>query len=155
MKPALSFLIDSDDKRVAKKLEQNIRILCWVMTSPKNHQSHAIHILKTWGKRCTKLLFVSEGTDSSLPIINVKVDHGREHLTAKTMGAFDHIYEHHIVSVIISILPTFGRIYKIFSHLLVAINLNICFACLQAMLYIMGYVSDRHSNLTAVINYAT
>jgi len=68
------------------------------MTSPDNHKSRAIHVMKTWGKRCTKLLFVSEGSDGDLPVVEVKVEHGREHLTAKTMAAFDHIYKHHIVS---------------------------------------------------------
>ena len=65
------------------------------MTSPENHKSRAIHIQRTWGKRCNKLLFVSEKTDGSLPILQISVEHGREHLTAKTMQAFDHIYEDH------------------------------------------------------------
>lgn len=83
--------------QTAQELERDVRVLCWVMTSPDNHKSRAVHVLKTWGKRCTKLLFVSEKNDSNLPIIEVNVEHGREHLTAKTMKAFDHIYEHHMV----------------------------------------------------------
>lgn len=72
-----------------------VRVLCWVMTSPENHKTRAIHVQGTWGKRCDKLLFVSEQSDKSLPVLKVSVKHGREHLTAKTMTAFDHIFEHH------------------------------------------------------------
>jgi glycoprotein-N-acetylgalactosamine 3-beta-galactosyltransferase len=70
------------------------------MTNPDNHKSKAIHVLKTWGRRCDKLLFVTEGHTNDLPnAVKVDIQHGREHLTAKTMNAFDHIYEHHLVSV--------------------------------------------------------
>ena len=43
------------------------------------------------------LLFVSEKDDvGALSAVRVDVETGREHLTAKTMSAFQHIYEHHI-----------------------------------------------------------
>lgn len=80
---------------IAQDLAKKVRVLCWVMTSPENHKTRAIHVQATWGKRCDKLLFVSEQTDASLPVLKVSVDHGREHLTAKTMTAFDHIFEDH------------------------------------------------------------
>ena len=50
----------------------------------------------TWGRRCNVLLFVTEKDDvGALSIMKVDVATGREHLTAKTMSAFDHVYEHH------------------------------------------------------------
>lgn len=84
-----------DEMEIAQELAKKVRVLCWVMTSPENHKTRAIHVQATWGKRCDKLLFVSEQTDTSLPVLKVSVDHGREHLTAKTMTAFDHIFEDH------------------------------------------------------------
>lgn len=44
---------------VANQLFKDVRVLCWVMTCPSAHQQKAVHILRTWGKRCNKLLFMS------------------------------------------------------------------------------------------------
>ena len=41
--------------------------------------------------------FVSEEGDVELPVKIIKAETGRGHLTAKTMKAFDHLYEHHLV----------------------------------------------------------
>ncbi|KAK4873723.1 hypothetical protein RN001_013083 [Aquatica leii] len=84
-----------ENSSVADHLAQQVRVLCWVMTGPNNHQSKAKHVKNTWGKRCNVLLFMSSENDSSLPAIALPVKEGRNNLWAKTKEAFKHVYNHY------------------------------------------------------------
>ena len=66
------------------------------MTNPKNHRKKAIHVKRTWGKRCNKILFMSSTNDTELETIVLKVKEGRNYLWAKTKEAFKYIYENHL-----------------------------------------------------------
>ncbi|CAG0898590.1 unnamed protein product [Darwinula stevensoni] len=83
------------DTTLADEISRKVRVLCWVMTQPENHESKARHIKATWGRRCNVLLFMSSKNDSSLPAIALPVGEGREYLWEKTREAFRYIYLHH------------------------------------------------------------
>ncbi|XP_033761657.1 glycoprotein-N-acetylgalactosamine 3-beta-galactosyltransferase 1-B-like [Pecten maximus] len=93
---ALFCLITGDDDSVARLLQQRVKVLCYIMTSPKNLKEKTIHVKNTWTKRCDKVVFISSVTDTSFPTIGVNVSEGRGHLTEKTMKAFQYIYQHHL-----------------------------------------------------------
>ena len=90
------FVVPTDNTLIADDLFKKVRVLCWIMTAPENLDAKAKHVKATWGKRCNKLLFVSDHEDPSFPTVKIQVEHGRDHLTAKTMAAFDYVYKNHI-----------------------------------------------------------
>nr|XP_018669470.1 glycoprotein-N-acetylgalactosamine 3-beta-galactosyltransferase 1-like isoform X2 [Ciona intestinalis] len=73
----------------------NVRVLCWVMTSPMTLFTKAVHVRDTWGRRCDKILFMSSEDNEKLPAIGLGVKEGREHLYDKTAAAFQYIWTHH------------------------------------------------------------
>ncbi|XP_014786164.1 glycoprotein-N-acetylgalactosamine 3-beta-galactosyltransferase 1 [Octopus bimaculoides] len=82
---------------LAKVLESQVRILCWVMTNPNNIRKKAIHVNATWGRRCNILLFMSSADEPvNLPIVKLPVSEGRNNLWAKTKEAFKYVYKHHM-----------------------------------------------------------
>ena len=87
---SLLIMFNMDLSRVKhfSNIEQNnshkkIRLLCWIMKTPENHQTKAIHFKATWEKRCDTLLFMSSQNDNTLPTIALNVSEGREHLWSK------------------------------------------------------------------------
>jgi len=86
----------SGEDNVAKELAKNVRILCWIMTQPKNHQSKARHVKATWGRRCNKLVFMSSEEDETLPAVKLDVQEGRNTLWGKTKQAFEYVYKNHL-----------------------------------------------------------
>ncbi|CAG0886869.1 unnamed protein product [Darwinula stevensoni] len=78
------------------EMSQRVRVLCAIMTHPRNHEKKAKHVRDTWGKRCDVLLFMSSVEDPSLPTVALKVKEGRQHLSKKTHESFRYIYQHHL-----------------------------------------------------------
>ncbi len=81
---------------MAKSLAKKVRVLCWVMTNPANHQKKAKHVKATWGQRCNVLLFMSSKLDESLPTVKLEVQEGRDQLWAKTRAAFNYSYHNYL-----------------------------------------------------------
>ena len=81
-----------DNSSVAEELKHKVRILCMVMTIQQGHSWKMRYTKETWGKKCTKLLFMSDIDDPSIPSVKVDVEPGRDHLTAKTMKSFELAY---------------------------------------------------------------
>lgn len=44
---------------MTESFENNIKLVCWIMTMPANHEKKAKHVKATWGRRCNVLLFMS------------------------------------------------------------------------------------------------
>ncbi|CAG0898583.1 unnamed protein product [Darwinula stevensoni] len=81
---------------LAEEISKKVRILCWIMTQPANHETKAKHVKATWGKRCNVLLFMSSKEDPSLPTVALNVKEDRNHLWDKTREAFRYIHRHHL-----------------------------------------------------------
>lgn len=103
------------DDSLARQLKKEVRLVCWVMTNPENHETKGIAVKETWGKRCNKLLFMSsaEGELQQIfsllksyeiflnldPVLNtivLPVEEGRSHLWDKVRLAFTYINDHHL-----------------------------------------------------------
>lgn len=79
------------------QLYNNTRVLCWVLTGPKNHETKAKRVKETWGNRCNKLIFMSSKEDAELGAVKLpNVKEGRGMLWQKTREAFKYIYENHM-----------------------------------------------------------
>ena len=70
--------------------KQNISLLCMVLT--QKYHDKAVHVAATWGRRCTKLIFVSDVSDTrvtgqgNVDIVEMEGVTGRKHLWNKVKG---------------------------------------------------------------------
>ncbi|XP_055848910.1 glycoprotein-N-acetylgalactosamine 3-beta-galactosyltransferase 1-like [Episyrphus balteatus] len=85
----------NENNSIANQLYNEVRVLCWVMTQPANHQKKAKHVQRTWGNRCNKVVFMSSKDDPELGAVALPVNEGRNNLWAKTKEAFKYVYENH------------------------------------------------------------
>ena len=55
----------------------------------------AVHIKRTWGAHCDKLIFMSSQEDPALGAVALNISEGRQNLWGKTKGGFQYCYQHH------------------------------------------------------------
>lgn len=99
--PSMNFDKDMNDKhhrlsRNSSDRLKKVRVLCWVMTSPKTLYAKGRPVKETWGKRCDKLLFMSSKEDKSFPAVGLDVPEGHEKLWYKTRAAWQYVFDHHM-----------------------------------------------------------
>lgn len=70
-----------------------VRILCWVLTYPSNHNTKARAVKETWGRKCNKLVFISTQLEDYLDVLLVNVTEDRVHLWGKTRQGIQQVYE--------------------------------------------------------------
>ncbi|EDV30694.1 uncharacterized protein Dana_GF14915 [Drosophila ananassae] len=78
-------------------LSEKVRVLCYVSTKPQNHKEGAKAVLRTWGRRCNKLIFFTSKVDPALPGSVALSDnsHLRESWN-NTKNALKYLYHHHL-----------------------------------------------------------
>ncbi|XP_037529325.1 glycoprotein-N-acetylgalactosamine 3-beta-galactosyltransferase 1-like, partial [Rhipicephalus sanguineus] len=82
-------------------LRRRVRLLCWVLTNPNNAVTKARHVAATWGRRCSRLLFMSTSRsheDQLQPsvVLNLSVAERRNALWAKTKASLVELYNNYI-----------------------------------------------------------
>lgn len=89
----LAKVLNSVEKTVLVK-KKRLRILCFLTTNPESHSKQAVHITKTWGKHCDKLIFASAKTDINIGAIGLRVTNDNDHNWGKVKLMMKYIYEH-------------------------------------------------------------
>ncbi|XP_001191962.3 glycoprotein-N-acetylgalactosamine 3-beta-galactosyltransferase 1 [Strongylocentrotus purpuratus] len=76
---------------------RKVRLLCWVLTSPKTLKTKATMVARTWAKKCSQTLFMSSQKSTSFPgnVIGLEVAEGRNALWNKTRMSLEYIYTQH------------------------------------------------------------
>lgn len=76
-------------------LNDEVKILCWVLTYPPNHPTKAAAVKDTWGKRCNKLVFISTLPDDNLDVLVVNSTEEHQYLWDKTKQGLQQVYKNY------------------------------------------------------------
>jgi hypothetical protein len=87
----------SYEQKLADKLYNEIKIFCWVFTHSPNHKTKVPAVRRTWGRRCDKLIFMSNEADPDQPdIIKLPIEDGRGHLWNKTKMTMKYVHDKYL-----------------------------------------------------------
>ncbi|XP_046568816.1 glycoprotein-N-acetylgalactosamine 3-beta-galactosyltransferase 1-A-like isoform X2 [Haliotis rubra] len=67
------------------------RILCWILTQPKNLKNRTLAVKETWGGDCDITLYFSSVTDKQFPTIGLGIPEKRRNLVKKVIAALKYI----------------------------------------------------------------
>ncbi|XP_017129977.1 uncharacterized protein LOC108147757 [Drosophila elegans] len=84
--------------RVARYLYRSVRIICLILTWPKNYMSAVKAISETWSRHCNRVVFYGSSSETILPgieIVGLNISDVRSNLWGKTKAAFRHAYMHY------------------------------------------------------------
>ncbi|CAH1788040.1 unnamed protein product, partial [Owenia fusiformis] len=73
---------------------KSYKLLCWVLTSPKDLTEITVHIRNTWGKHCDVTLYMSSVTNASFPTIGLGVPEGKRKLAVKSRAAWMYVFKY-------------------------------------------------------------
>lgn len=94
--------LSSHSNRTVNSLDidlfDKVRVLCYVNTKASNHKNGAQAVLRTWGRRCNKLIFFSSWSDPKLPGTVVLPGEKARESWKKTKDALKYLYDHHLAS---------------------------------------------------------
>ncbi|XP_073519375.1 glycoprotein-N-acetylgalactosamine 3-beta-galactosyltransferase 1-like [Phyllobates terribilis] len=85
-----------DDSSISEELKRKVRVLCWIMTAPKNLKKKALHVKYSWTRHCNVTLFMSSVTNEKFPTTGLGTKEGRSQLYWKTIKAFHYIHKHYL-----------------------------------------------------------
>lgn len=89
------FKVNHKGENMTNNSTDTSRILCWIMTAPKNLNSRTKHIRATWAHRCDITLYMSS-VESAFPTVGLNVTEGYKTLSWKTIRALQYIYQKHL-----------------------------------------------------------
>lgn len=79
------------------QLQREVRVLCMVLTCREYHMTRAVHVKATWGKRCSKLVFISTESNDEIGVVGLEgIDDTYDSLWNKTREGFRYVYEHYL-----------------------------------------------------------
>ncbi|RXG69618.1 Glycoprotein-N-acetylgalactosamine 3-beta-galactosyltransferase 1 [Armadillidium vulgare] len=79
--------------------EKDSKILCLISTSPKYHQTRAVHVAATWARHCSRAVFLTSEADASLADSYVNSEaRGYYNLWEKISKAFLWVYDENLLS---------------------------------------------------------
>jgi glycoprotein-N-acetylgalactosamine 3-beta-galactosyltransferase len=85
------------ENKLSDELYDKVKVLCWIMISPKFHKTRGVVIKNTWGRRCNKLLFMSSEHDPEINSIALPdMKEKKSHLWTKTKKSFQLIHDEYL-----------------------------------------------------------